>query len=348
MSNGGIIQDLTSAATWSLAKDRISPKAHDLLEKLCHFVMDECIPAEQAMFDSLPWDPKERFRQTPKVFDELATKARNLGLWNLFLPQHFPQGPGLSTLEYALMAEITGRAAIVAPHAINSNAPDSGNMELLEACGNKDQQEKWLVPLMNGEIRSVFAMTEIGRSSSDATNIATTITRDGNDVVINGKKWWITGAGDPRVAIHIVFGVSDATNESKHKRHSVVLVPSNAPGLKIVRPMRVFNFDDAPEGHFEVHYENVRVPMENVVLGMGRGFEIIQRRLGPGRLHHCMRSVGVAMQALDVTLERVTNPARKVGPERTSYESLLTNRHLAKHYPNMTVSLLLLPNCEFR
>ncbi|KAG8763633.1 putative acyl-CoA dehydrogenase ibr3 [Serendipita sp. 397] len=209
------------------------------------------------------------------------------------------------------MAEILGRCGQFGSEAVNCSAPDTGNMEVLARYGTPEQQKKWLVPLLNGQIRSAFSMTEKGVASSDATNIETSIRQEGDSIVINGHKWWISGAGDPRCKLHIVMGKSDPGNKNKYLQQSVVLVPPNTPGVKIVRPMHVFGYDDAPEGHCEVIYDNVRVPLSNLVLGWGRGFEIIQGRLGPGRIHHCMRSIGAAQYALDLMIQRVTDPNRK-------------------------------------
>lgn len=209
------------------------------------------------------------------------------------------------------MAEVTGRGGHFASEAINCSAPDTGNMEVLAKYGNAEQQEKWLLPLLRGEIRSAFAMTERFVASSDATNIRTDIRQEGNEIVINGHKWWISGAGDPRCKVHILMGKSDAQNSNPHKQQSIVLIPADTPGIKIIRPMQVFGYDDAPEGHCEIIYDNVRVPLKNLVKGWGAGFEIIQGRLGPGRIHHCMRSIGSAEQALDRMLTRVTDDRKR-------------------------------------
>lgn len=219
--------------------------------------------------------------------EELKAKARSLGLWNLFLGREYKElSPGLTNLEYALIAELTGRSYKIAPEAMNCSSPDTGNMEVFAKYGTPAQKAKWLVPLMDGKIRSAFAMTEPAIASSDATNIETNIRREGNEYVINGRKWWITGAGDPRCAVFLVMGKSDPKNTNRHRQQSLVIVPADTPGITVVRPMQVFGYDDAPSGHCEIVFDNVRVPVENIVLGEGRGFEVIQGRLGPGRIHH--------------------------------------------------------------
>ncbi|KAJ8086359.1 hypothetical protein PM082_005182 [Marasmius tenuissimus] len=306
------IVELTSEASWAMVEDKFSPFAKETLAKLIKFVEDEVFPATRVAHAQLPADER-RWKTVIPIVEELKVKAKKLGLWNLFLSKaHYPEfGVPLTNLEYAVMAEVLGRGGQVASEAVNCSAPDTGNMEVLARYGSPEQQKKWLVPLLNGEIRSSFSMTEKHVASSDATNIRTSIKREGNEIVINGHKWWISGAGDPRCALHLVLGKSDPNNESTYNQQSIVIVPSNTPGIKIVRPMTVFGYDDAPEGHCEVIYDNVRVPLENLVLGWGRGFEIIQGRLGPGRIHHCMRSIGVAQGALDTMLRRVTDPARK-------------------------------------
>lgn len=222
----------------------------------------------------------------PPVIEELKAKARSLGLWNLFLGKDYAEGAGLSNLEYSLIAELTGRSPKIAPEAMNCSAPDTGNMEVFAKYGTPAQKEKWLVPLLNGKIRSAFAMTEPAVASSDATNIETHIRREGNEYVINGRKWWISGAGDPRCAVYLVMGKTDPNNKNRHRQQSLVIVPADTPGITVVRPMTVFGYDDAPEGHCEIIFKDVRVPVENIILGEGRGFEVIQGRLGPGRIHH--------------------------------------------------------------
>ncbi|CAG8762187.1 2186_t:CDS:2, partial [Acaulospora morrowiae] len=240
----------------------------------------------------------------------LKSKAKSLGLWNLFLSKDYPEGAGLTNLEYSLMAEIMGRSIRIAPEATNCSAPDTGNMEVFAKYGTPAQKSKWLVPLLKGEIRSAFAMTEKAVASSDATNIETSIQRMNDHYVINGCKWWISGSGNPRCAVYLVMGKT-STRGNKHKQQSLVIVPANTPGVKVVRPLTVLGYDDAPEGHCEIVFKDVRVPLENIVLGEGRGFEVIQGRLGPGRIHHCMRSIGMAELGLDLMLKRVTDPSRR-------------------------------------
>lgn len=307
------VVEYTSEASWAMIEDKFSPYAKATLATLIAFLEEEVLPARKLAFAQLPDDPVKRWQTVIPVIEELKVKAKKLGLWNLFLSKaHYPEhGVPLTNLEYAVMAEMLGRGGHMAPEVVNCSAPDTGNMEVLARYGSPEQQKKWLIPLLNGEIRSAFAMTEKNVASSDATNIQTSIRREGNEIVVNGHKWWISGAGDPRTKIHIVMGKSDPGNKSNYKQQSVVLVPADAPGVKVIRAMHVFGYDDAPEGHCEIIYENVRVPLENLVLGWGRGFEIIQGRLGPGRIHHCMRSIGAAQAALDLMLQRTTDPGRK-------------------------------------
>ncbi|KAH8830228.1 acyl-CoA dehydrogenase/oxidase [Flagelloscypha sp. PMI_526] len=293
MSSHPVVEYIGEAC-WGMIEDKFSPFAKETLTKLIKF-------QKMKYSDGRLLSP---------VIEELKVKAKKLGLWNLFLSKaHYPKhGVDLTNLEYAVMAEILGRGGHMAPQAVNCSAPDTGNMEVLAKYGTPEQQEKWLLPLLNGEIRSAFAMTEKG---ADATNIQTSIRKEGDEIVINGHKWWISGAGDPRTKLHILMGKSDPNNKNSYTQQSVVLIPADTPGVKVIRPMKVFGYDDAPEGHCEIIYDNVRVPLNNLVLGWGRGFEIIQGRLGPGRIHHCMRTIGAASAALDTMILRVTDPKRK-------------------------------------
>jgi acyl-CoA dehydrogenase len=275
-----------------------SRKVKDLQGRLQAFMEEHVYPNEQRFHDEI-----ERNRWSPtRIVEELKPKARAAGLWNLFLPND-EHGAGLTNLEYAPLCETMGRSAM-APEVFNCSAPDAGNMEVLARYGTPEQKERWLKPLLAGEIRSCFAMTEPAVASSDATNIEASIIRKGNEYVINGRKWWSSGAGDPRCKIAIFMGKTDPS-AAPHKQQSMVLVPMDAPGVKIVRLLTVFGYDHAPHGHGEVTYENVRVPVSNLLLGEGRGFEIAQGRLGPGRIHHCMRCIGVAERALETMCKRV-------------------------------------------
>ncbi len=280
-----------------------SPKVRDLQKRLVAF-MDEHIYPNEAVFDEEvaanraagnPWVPTA-------IIEQLKDKARAAGLWNLFLPQS-ERGAGLTNLEYAPLCEIMGRSHI-APEAFNCNAPDTGNMETIERYGNDAQRKEWLLPLLDGKIRSAFAMTEPGVASSDATNIASRIVRDGDDYVINGRKWWISGAPDPRCRILIFMGKTDPDNPDRHRQQSMILVPMETPGVTRMRALSVFGYDHAPHGHGELDFKDVRVPVSNILLGEGRGFEIAQGRLGPGRIHHCMRLIGLAERALELMCRR--------------------------------------------
>jgi len=275
-----------------------SQKAKEAQRRLQSFMDAHVFAAEERFHEEIAAD---RWKPT-RVVEELKAKARAQGLWNLFLPRN-DQDAGLSNLEYSPLCEIMGQSPM-APEVFNCSAPDTGNMEVLANYGTAEQKEKWLKPLLDGEIRSCFAMTEPNVASSDATNIATRIVRDDDAYVIDGKKWWSSGAGDPRCKVAIVMGKTNP-GAATHKQQSMILVPLDAPGVKIVRMLTVFGYDHAPHGHAEIHFEHVRVPATNILLAEGRGFEIAQGRLGPGRIHHCMRCIGVAERALETMCKRV-------------------------------------------
>jgi acyl-CoA dehydrogenase len=275
-----------------------SSKVKDFQERLVAF-MDEHIYPNEARYH---YEIEQDRWQPVRVIEELKPKARAVGLWNLFLP-HDANGAGLTNLEYAPLCEIMGRSAM-ASECFNCSAPDTGNMEVLARYGTPEHKERWLKPLLAGEIRSCFSMTEKDVASSDATNIQSSIVRDGDDYVINGRKWWSSGAGDPRCKISIFMGKTDPS-APKHKQQSMILMPLDLPGIKIERMLRVFGYDHAPHGHAEMTFSNVRVPASNILLGEGRGFEIAQGRLGPGRIHHCMRLIGQAERALEMMCRRV-------------------------------------------
>jgi acyl-CoA dehydrogenase len=277
----------------------LTARAQELHDRLRQFIEAEVTPAEDRYFEHIS-DPDRRF-SIPPVMEELKVRARALGLWNLFMPDS-RYGAGLSNLDYAPLAELMGRS-ILASEACNCAAPDSGNMEVLAVYGSETQKEKWLHPLLRGEMRSAFAMTEPDVASSDATNIATTIDRDDDHYIIHGRKWWTSGALDPRCGVFIVMGVSNPLADT-HQRHSMILVPRDSAGVHLVRPLHVFGYDDAPHGHAEVMFDTVRIPAENLIYGEGKGFEIAQGRLGPGRIHHCMRLIGLAERALESMIER--------------------------------------------
>ncbi|HET6628700.1 MAG TPA: acyl-CoA dehydrogenase family protein [Woeseiaceae bacterium] len=276
-----------------------TPKVSALVERLQRFVTERVQPSEAGYFAALAAGPSRWV--VPPLIEELKAAAQSEDLWNLFLPDE-GYGAGLGNLEYAPLAEIMGRSPI-ASEACNCSAPDTGNMEVLARYGSTAQQDEWLQPLLRGEIRSAFAMTEPGVASADATNIRSTITRSGDEYVLNGRKWWASGAMDPRCRLLIFMGKTDPEAE-RHRQQSMILVPIDAPGVTIVRPLTVFGYDDAPHGHAEILFEDVRVPKDNLLLGEGRGFEIAQGRLGPGRIHHCMRLIGLAERSLDSLCRR--------------------------------------------
>jgi acyl-CoA dehydrogenase len=280
-------------------------RTEDLRGQLQAFLAEHVIPAEK-VFEEQAAEMASQGRgwERPPVLEDLKAEARKQGLWNLFLAHH-PQGAGLSNLQYAPLAEITGRS-FIAPEALNCAAPDTGNMEVLAEFGTPEQQKQWLQPLLDGEIRSAFCMTEPDVASSDATNISTSITRDGDVYVINGRKWWSSGAMDPRCKILIVMGKSDPEAD-RHRQQTQILVPRDTPGVNIKRGMHVFGYTDGTHGgHAEIEFTGVRVPASNVIAGEGEGFAIAQARLGPGRIHHCMRQIGAAERALELMCRRVS------------------------------------------
>jgi acyl-CoA dehydrogenase len=310
-----------------------SPRTLEMQAKLLRFMDDYIYPAEARYTAEIEANTKAGKRWTPlQTIEELKVKARAQGLWNLFLPpsadglsREAEYGPGLSNQEYAPLAEIMGRV-MWSSEVFNCSAPDTGNMETIVRYGSAEHKKRWAEPLLEGKIRSAFAMTEPAVASSDATNIAASIKRDGDDYVINGRKWWISGAGDPRCAIYIFMGKTDP-EAPRHSQQSMILVPSNTPGVTVVRPLPVFGYDDAPHGHCEILFENVRVPASNILLGEGRGFEIAQGRLGPGRIHHCMRLIGLAERALELMCKRASS---RVAFGRTVAEQGVTRERIAE------------------
>jgi acyl-CoA dehydrogenase len=276
-----------------------SAKTEDLRGRLMRFMDEVVYPNERVYHDQHAAQP-DRW-QSPPIMEEMKARAREAGLWNLFLPES-ERGAGLTNLEYAPLCEIMGRSPI-APEVFNCAAPDTGNMEVIERYGTDEHKKQWLEPLLDGRIRSAFCMTEPAVASSDATNIEARIERAGNGYVINGRKWWSSGAGDARCQIFIVMGKTDPQAD-RHRQQSMILVPRDTPGVRLVRPLTVFGYDHAPHGHWEVDFDDVRVPADNILLGEGRGFEIAQGRLGPGRIHHCMRTIGLAERALESLCKR--------------------------------------------
>jgi acyl-CoA dehydrogenase len=300
-----------------------SPRVKELQARLRAFMEAHVYPNE-ARHDAEIEQP-DRWQPTP-VVEELKALAKVAGLWNLFLPES-ARGAGLANVEYAPLCEIMGRVSF-APEVFNCSAPDTGNMEVLERYGTPAQKEQWLVPLLDGRIRSAFAMTEPDVASSDATNICSSIVRDGDHYVINGRKWWTSGAGDPRCRIIIFMGKSNP-DAPPHAQQSMILVPRDTPGVTVLRHLPVFGYDDAPHGHMEVDYDNVRVPASNILLGEGRGFEIAQGRLGPGRIHHCMRAIGLAERALEKMCARVKSRVafgRPVAEQTVTLERIAQSR----------------------
>jgi alkylation response protein AidB-like acyl-CoA dehydrogenase len=280
-----------------------SERSQELQLRIIKFLDDHIYPAEEVYAQQMQEFTEQGDRwQIPQVIEDKKEIAKEEGLWNLFLPEN-PMGESMSNLDYAPLAELMGRSGI-ASEIFNCSAPDTGNMEVLARYANEEQQERWLKPLLDGEIRSAFAMTEPAVASSDATNICTTAVLDGDEYVINGEKWWTSGAGDPRCKVLIFMCMTNPDNP-KHQRQSQIIVPMDSPGIKIEKMMHVFGYDDAPHGHGRVSFKDVRVPKENLLLGEGRGFEIAQGRLGPGRIHHCMRTIGLAEVALEAMCKRL-------------------------------------------
>ena len=284
----------------------LRPEAQDLIARVKDFIEQDCIPSEHIFHDQIE-EGENRWNSYPEVINELKDKAKSKGLWNLFLPES-EFGAGLTNYEYAHLAEVMGTSHI-ASEAMNCAAPDTGNMEVIARYGNEKHQEEWLQPLLDGEIRSAFAMTEPGVGSSDATNMQATAVLDGDEYVINGEKWWTSGAGDPRCKILVFMAVTNP-DAAKHQRHSMMLVPMESEGIEIQKMMHVFGYDDAPHGHAHIKFNNVRIPKDNLLLGEGRGFEIAQGRLGPGRIHHCMRTIGVGEKAIELMCKRGIDPTK--------------------------------------
>jgi len=306
-----------------------SDRCRELQARLLAFMDEHIYPNEQAFRQEVERNGSEKgSRWIPtELVERLKPLARQQGLWNLFLPRSERAPEGLSNLDYAPLCEIMGRVAW-APEVFNCSAPDTGNMETLERYGSEDHKRSWLEPLLQGEIRSAFAMTEPEVASSDATNIETRIEKDGGDYLVNGHKWWISGAGDPRCKLFIVMGKTDR-DADRHRQQSMILVPSDTPGITIKRPLPVFGYDDAPHGHCEILFESVRVPASNILLGEGRGFEIAQGRLGPGRIHHCMRAIGVAERALELMCRRLDSRVafgRKISEQGVWRERIAESR----------------------
>jgi len=302
-----------------------SERTRDLLQRLNAFMDEHVYPNEKRYHEEVA---ANRWGHPP-VLEELKAKAKAAGLWNLFLPES-DHGAGLTNLEYAPLCEVMGRVHF-SSQVFNCSAPDTGNIETLIRYGTEEQKAEWLQPLLDGEIRSAFAMTEPDVASSDATNISATIRRDGGDYVLHGRKWWISGLGDESCKVMIFLGRSGSEDTPKHQRHSMILVPRDAPGITILRPLTVFGYDDAPHGHMEIVFDNVRVPASNMLLGEGRGFEIAQGRLGPGRIHHCMRLIGLAERCLELMCRRVKSRVafgRPIAEQSVTLERIAESRIL--------------------
>ena len=302
-----------------------SPRTRELQERVSAFMDEHIFPNEQRFNDELAANTEAGKRWTPlELIESLKPKAKAAGLWNLFLPDS-AMGAGLSNLEYAPLAELMGRV-LWSSEVFNCSAPDTGNMEVLVRYGSDEQKRQWLAPLLEGRIRSGFAMTEPAVASSDATNIEARIERQGDEYLINGRKWWTSGGGDPRCKILIFMGKTDP-QAARHSQQSMILVPMDTPGVKLVRHLPVFGYDDAPHGHMEVDFDNVRVPASNILLGEGRGFEIAQGRLGPGRIHHCMRTIGMAERALELMCRRAVS---RVAFGKTVAQQTVTQERIAE------------------
>ncbi|MEO9102982.1 MAG: acyl-CoA dehydrogenase family protein [Burkholderiaceae bacterium] len=308
-----------------------SAKTQELQKRVRQFMDENVYPNEQAVRDEMDANTKAGKRWTPlETINKQKKKAKAAGLWNLFLPVDSAHasgydGAGLTNQEYAPLAEIMGHVPW-ASEVFNCSAPDTGNMETIARYGDEEHKKRWLKPLLEGEIRSAFAMTEPDVASSDATNIATRITKDGDDYVVSGHKWWISGAADPRCAVYIVMGKTDP-EAPRHSQQSMILVPADAKGVRVVRPLNVLGYDDAPHGHVEMFFDNVRVPASSILLGEGRGFEIAQGRLGPGRVHHCMRLIGVAERALELMCKRASS---RVAFGKTVAQQTVTQERIAE------------------
>jgi acyl-CoA dehydrogenase len=312
-----------------------SPKVRELQTRVSGFMDEHIYPNEARFRDEIAQG--DRWQPT-KVVEELKVKAKAAGLWNLFLPES-ERGAGLTNLEYAPLCEIMGRSGL-GPESFNCSAPDTGNMEVLERYGTAEHKKRWLKPLLAGEIRSAFAMTEPDVASSDATNIQTDIRRDGEHYVINGRKWWTSGIGDPRCQVLIVMGKTDKNNPDRYRQQSMILVARDTPGVEVKRMLPVFGYDDAPHGHGEVVFNNVRVPASDILLGEGRGFEIAQGRLGPGRIHHCMRTIGVAERALEKLCKRVlsrTAFGKKISEQGVTLERIAEARMMIEQARLLTL-----------